>query len=232
MSYQVIWGDESLFVINKPSGLRTIPDGYNPSLPHLSRLLQEAYGQVWVVHRLDKDTSGIILFARTAEAHRVLNRQFEERKIRKEYHAICMGMPEWATLSITLPLRVNGDRKHRTVIDHQAGKSAETSVAVLQRLGVYTLLAAIPHSGYTHQIRAHLAAIALPILDDPLYKSLEPETLAQIQAREIAKELPIRRVALHAYQITFTHPVSGEALQIQAPYPPDFQETVKKLEML
>lgn len=230
MNYQVIWSDETLLVINKPSGLHTIPDGYNPSLPHLSGLLQEAYGQVWVVHRLDKDTSGVILFARTAEAHRVLNQQFEERKIRKEYHAICVGMPEWETLSIALPLQVNGDRKHRTIIDHQSGKQAETNVAILQRLGVFTLVVAHPHTGYTHQIRAHLAAVALPILNDPLYKSLEPETQAQIQARKIAERLPIQRVALHAYNITFIHPLHEKSVQVQAPYPLDFKETLDALE--
>jgi RluA family pseudouridine synthase len=229
MDYQVLWSDESLLVINKPSGLRSIPDGYDVSLPYLAGLLQEAYGRVWVVHRLDKDTSGVILFARSAMVHRALNQQFEERKTRKEYHAISTGMPEWETFSITLPLKVDGDRKHRTVIDHQTGKPAETSVAVLQRLGVFTLLAALPHTGYTHQIRAHLAALALPILHDPLYKSLEPETQAQIQAREQTPSLPIKRLALHAYQITFTHPVTGEALTVRAPYPEDFQDTINTL---
>jgi RluA family pseudouridine synthase len=174
MDYQVVLEDEALLVINKPPGLLSIPDGYDPSLPHLAGLLQERYGRVWVVHRLDKDTSGVMLFARSADAHRALNQQFEERKTRKEYHAVCVGMPEWETLSITLPLRVNGDRRHRTVIDHQTGKPAETDAAVLQRLGVFTLVSALPHTGYTHQIRTHLAAMALPILDDPLYIILEP----------------------------------------------------------
>ncbi len=232
MEYQVLWGDDSLLVINKPSGLRTIPDGYNPSLPHLNGLLQAAYGRVWVVHRLDKETSGIILFARSAEAHRLLNQQFEERKIKKEYHAIVIGMPEWETLAIALPLTVDGDRKHRTVVNHQAGKPAATDTGVLQRLGVFTLLAALPHTGYTHQIRAHLAAVSLPILNDPLYKSLEPETQAQIQARQQTSALPIRRLALHAYQITFTHPVIGQTMTVQAPYPEDFDETVAVLKSM
>ena len=232
MKTQVIWSDEFLLAINKPSGLRTIPDGYNPSLPHLSGLLQEEYGRVWVVHRLDKDTSGVILFARSAEVHRSLNHQFEQRKTRKEYHAISIGMPEWETLSIAIPLTVDGDRKHRTVIDHQTGKAAETDVAVLERLGVFTLLAAFPHTGYTHQIRAHLAAGTLPILNDPLYKSLQPETQAHLQARQQIPALPIHRLALHAYQITFTHPATDEAVTAQALYPPDFEETVLTLQKL
>jgi RluA family pseudouridine synthase len=229
MDYQVLWSDESLLVIDKPSGLRSIPDGYNRSLPCLSAMLQKAFDRVWVVHRLDKDTSGVILFARSADVHRELNQQFERRKIKKEYHAITVGMPAWESLTISLPLTIDGDRKHRTVIDHQAGKPAETDVAVLQPLGVFTLLAAFPHTGYTHQIRAHLAAVALPLLNDPLYKSLEPDTQAQINARQQIPGLPIQRLALHAYQITFIHPATGETVTAQAPYPQDFRETIDLL---
>lgn len=230
MDYQILLEDEALLVINKPPGLRSIPDGYDPSLPHLASLLQERFGRIWVVHRLDKDTSGVILFARSADAHRSLNQQFEERKTRKEYHAICMGMPEWETLVIDLPLRVNGDRKHRTIIDHQSGKPAKTDIAVLRRFGVFTLLAALPHSGYTHQIRAHLAAMDLPILKDPLYKSLKPETQVHIQAQRFIESVPMQRVALHAFQITFIHPATGEPRAVQASYPEDFEQTIDALQ--
>jgi RluA family pseudouridine synthase len=228
-AYRLLWEDESLLVIDKPSGLRSIPDGYNIALPSLSGLLKAAYGQVWVVHRLDKDTSGVMIFARSAEAHKELNRQFAERETRKVYHAIVVGMPEWEMLSIGLPLRVDGDRRHRTVIDHQAGKPAETDLALLRRLGVFSLLAAQPHTGYTHQIRAHLAAVGFPLLADPLYKSLQAETQAQVEARKRAGTLPLQRTALHAFQISFRHPLKGEDLTFQAPYPQDFQETVEIL---
>lgn len=228
----ILWEDASLVAVNKPAGLRTIPDGYDRTLPYLGGLLEARYGKVWTVHRLDKDTSGVILFARSAEAHRALNEQFEQRKTHKEYHTIVVGEPEWNEITISLPLRVDGDRKHRTVIDHQSGKPAETDARVLQNLPGLTLLAALPHSGYTHQIRAHLAAIGLPLLADPLYKSLKPETEAMRSAREMARRLPIQRTALHAYQITFQHPVSGETLVISAPYPADFASTIETLMLI
>jgi 23S rRNA-/tRNA-specific pseudouridylate synthase len=141
-------------------------------------------------------------------------------------------MPEWEQAEIDLPLRINGDRKHRTVIDHQRGKSAVTSVTVLEMQGVFTLLSAEPHTGYTHQIRAHLAAFGLPLLGDPLYKSLRPETEASRQAALITANLPIRRTALHAYQISFLQPAgpsAGSAQQFQAPYPEDFSQTLVQL---
>lgn len=225
----ILWKDETIVAINKPSGLRSVADGYQADLPHLSGLLKAMFGQVWTVHRLDKDTSGIIVFALTPEAHRILSIQFQNREIQKEYHAISIGYPEWETSSISLPLRQNGDRSHRTVVDHQSGKPAETHMFVISQSGGFALLAARPHTGYTHQIRAHLSSIGLPILGDSLYKSLMPETELQKIAREISASLPIQRLALHACRLTFQHPANKDSMTLVAPYPQDFQDTVSLL---
>lgn len=231
----VLYLDDDLLVIDKPAGLRSIADGYDPSLPYLAGLLQAEYGHLWTVHRLDKDTSGVMVFARTADAHRHLNSQFEQRQVRKEYHALVLGRPNWEQHEVTLPLRINGDRRHRTVIDPARGQPAATSLRVLARYparpqnhpGAYapiSLIAAFPHSGYTHQIRAHLAALRLPVYADPLYKSQHPDDRAD-QGLPIP-DLPIQRTALHARRITLTHPTSEQQRTIDAAYPLDFQETL------
>jgi tRNA pseudouridine32 synthase / 23S rRNA pseudouridine746 synthase len=225
----LLWCDEVLLAVNKPAGLLTIPDGYNPTLPHLAGLLEAQFGRIWVVHRLDKDTSGVILFARNADVHRELNVQFANRETCKTYHAIVVGEPGWQETEVCLPLTVNGDRGHRTIIDPRQGKSAETHLSVLERYVGFSLVIAEPHTGYTHQIRAHLAAIGLPILRDPLYRSLRPLTPAQIQAARIMDHLPIRRTALHAFRLSFTHPITHLRQEIEAPEPEDFCKTRQNL---
>src|SRR4030042_2395483 len=165
----LLFSDEALLVINKPAGLSTLPDGYNPTLPHIKSVLERQFGHLWIVHRLDKDTSGVLLLARSAEAHRALNTQFEQHRVYKCYHALVVGNPEWQEQTISLPLRPNGDRQHRTMIDTQAGKHAITPLKVLERFVNYCLLEAIPETGRTHQIPAHLHALGLSIIGDKLY---------------------------------------------------------------
>ena len=209
---KILWQDEAILVVNKPAGLLTIQDGYDPTLPYLSRILREKYGRVWTVHRLDKETSGVILFARSAEAHHNLNDQFANRQIAKAYHALVNGVPKWDEILANFPLRVNGDRRHRTVIDMQHGKPASTSLHVLEKLAKASLIEAYPHSGYTHQVRAHLAYLGFPLLGDELYggKVASHTTGA------------IGRTALHAFRLTFVNPLSSESQTIEAPYPTDF----------
>src|SRR4030042_369091 len=117
----LLFSDEALLLINKPAGLSTLPDGYNPSLPHIKSVLERQFGALWIVHRLDKDTSGVLLLARSAEAHRELNTQFEQHKVSKLYHALVVGNPEWQEQTVSLALRPDGDRQHPTVIEPAAG---------------------------------------------------------------------------------------------------------------
>ncbi len=215
----VLWSDPAVLAVNKPAGLRVIPDGYDPTLPTLAALLQPEWGKLWIVHRLDKDTSGVLLFARSAEAHRVLNGQFAQRSVTKIYHALTVGEPAWDTQTINQPLRINGDRAHRTIVDQHNGKPAQTDVRILRRFETYSLVEARPHSGYTHQIRTHLAFVGLPLLGDPLYQY--PPTWQGVKV-ERSTAPAIQRTALHAFQIEFAHPTRGQTLTFLAPYPDDF----------
>jgi tRNA pseudouridine32 synthase / 23S rRNA pseudouridine746 synthase len=225
--------DEALLVVNKPAGLPTLPDGYQADAPYLVGLLQEAFGRLWVVHRLDRETSGVLALARTAEAHRALNLQFQEREIAKIYHALVVGKPAWDERTVNLPLRADGDRRHRTVIDRARGKPSTTACRVLGRLGDYTLVEARPKTGRPHQIRAHLAAEHLPIVGDLLYASQGGGLLGDAGARLrrlLVDDAPLARLGLHALALTLEHPLGGGAVTFEAPYPPDLAEALARLQ--
>lgn len=212
--------DDELIVVNKPAGLPTLPDGYDKSAPYLGGELTARFGRVWIVHRLDRDTSGAIVLARTAAAHRALNLQFDAHTVTKMYHTIVLGVPDWAERTIDLPLRPNGDRRHRTVIDPRHGKTAITHVRVLERFAGCALIEARLETGRTHQIRAHLAALGFPLAADGLYSAPHP---AEVRPAIMA------RVALHSRSIAFDQPMTNERLQFEAPYPADFEAALKNL---
>jgi RluA family pseudouridine synthase len=220
----IIWKDDNLVVVNKPAGILSLPDGYDHSQPYLQSILQPIFGRLWIVHRLDRETSGVLVMARSAQAHHLLNDQFAERQVEKSYHALIGGNPAWAEIEVNLPLRKNGDRHHRTVIDQQYGKPATTIISAIERYPGFTLVKCSPKTGYTHQIRAHLSAIGFPLAGDLLYGGIN-----QVVIREKAT---LVRVGLHAYEISFSHPKSGEQLRFMAPYPHDFTETLTGLRAL
>lgn len=227
----ILFQDADILAINKPSGLLTIPDGFQPNLPHVRALLEPTWGRLWIVHRLDKGTSGVLLLARNPETHRQLNDQFTRHSIQKEYHAIVVGSPVKDQWDVTFPLKVNGDRDHRTVIDTISGKPASAHFTTLQRFaGGYSLLAVQPHTGYTHQIRAHLAACGLPILGDTLYKSKpQDEFVKMLGIVPPSRVVTAIRLGLHAYRLQFAHPANNEVNTVTAPYPPDFSALLNHL---
>lgn len=229
----LLWADDFLLVVNKPAGLRTLPDGYDSNLPHIKSVLAAEYGQLWIVYHLDRDTSGVLLLARSASAHRALNAQFAGRQIQKTYHALVCGNPAWQQKRINHPLRPNGDRQHRTIVDHVDGKPASTDFLVLERFGKYTLVEARPVTGRTHQIRAHAAALGYPIVTDPLYgiighavdSSLQKNTAVE-GGRQVSN---IDRLTLHAFCLNFSHPQYSIAMIFEAPYLDGFSAAVKRI---
>ena len=214
---QIIHKDEDILVINKPADLPVLPDGWDKDAPYLVKMLEADFPKVWVVHRIDKSTSGIIIFALTAEAHRSLNIQFEKHLVEKNYHAILNGSPKWLDKITKFPLRANVGNKHRTVVDNRNGVRAETRFRILKQNQLSALAEAMPMTGRTHQIRVHAYALGYPLLGDILYSA--PETNI------------ISRAALHAYSLSFDHPTSNERLTFTAPYPTDFEKALQLLKL-
>jgi RluA family pseudouridine synthase len=222
----VLWCDAQLLVIDKPAGLPTLPDGYHKEAPHVKSVLEPLHGRLWIVHRLDKDTSGVLALGRSAEAHRSLNTQFEQHTTEKVYHALVRGEPHWEDTNVCLPLRADGDRRHRTVVDARQGKPAVTHLRVLQRFAGWTWLEARLETGRAHQIRAHLAALGLPLAGDALYGGK-----AQLYPLDSAGSPLVARLCLHAWRLALDHPVTAERLSFTAPEPAELVRLLEGLGM-
>ena len=211
----ILFADEHILIVNKPADLSVLPEGWEKDAPYLVRMLEEKYEKIWVVHRIDKITSGVIVFALTAEAHRSLNIQFEKHEVEKVYHALVNGLPKWEEKITKFPLRVNVGHKHRTMVDNRNGVRSETRFKLLERYQASALVEASPMTGRTHQIRVHAYALGHPLLGDILYSAPETDLIA--------------RPALHAYSLTLRHPETGKSLTFQADYPNDFMNALRLL---
>ena len=212
---KIIYEDNHLLVVDKPAGLSVLPDGWEKDSEYLVKMLQEQYGKIFIVHRLDKITSGVMVFARDAEIHRALNIQFENHEAQKTYHAILEGNPKWEEKVAKHPLRANVGHKHRTMVDDRNGKPSETRFRVMKRYQESALVEAKPMTGRTHQIRVHAYALGHPLVEDLLYGARD--------------RYGIPRPMLHAQSLSFTHPVSNEKVKFSAPHPADFEEALKIL---
>lgn len=202
----VVWADADCVVAAKPAGMLSVP-GRGPLLQDclLSRL-QGRFGDLRVVHRLDMATSGLIAFARNADAQRRLNRAFAEREVDKRYVATVDGEVAADSGEIDLPLGADWPNRPRQRVDRVAGKPSVTRYRVLERTASTTRLSLSPVTGRAHQLRVHLLALGHPILGDALYA---PE---QVRARA-------SRLLLHAEALEFAHPVSGAWTSFTLPAP-------------
>jgi tRNA pseudouridine32 synthase / 23S rRNA pseudouridine746 synthase len=209
--FEILFENADFIAVNKPEGIAAIPE-QNPQEPSLfERLCVERSETLLIVHRIDKDTSGVILFARNAEAHRHLNMEFETRRARKVYLALTHGIIEGDWGKIDKPLAHFGSG--RVGVNAQHGRSSLTEYKVVQRLRSHTLVEAYPRTGRRHQIRVHLYSIGHAIVGDRLYGD-----------RALQRDYP--RMMLHARRLTI-HPPSGEELTIEAPVPQSFSDVVE-----
>lgn len=229
----IVYEDQDIVVINKQAGILTIPDRFRVDLPNLREMLIEKYGEIFVVHRLDKETTGIIIFAKNAESHRHLSLQFEHSKTEKIYHAVVGGVFDKESLDIDIPLAPDPRRKG-LMKPNATGKESLTHVEVLEKFKIATLLACNPKTGRQHQIRVHLAAIGYPLLVDPDYGKQKDFKLSTIKRRyNLAKhtdEKPIiSTTTLHARQLTVQHPSTQQNITFIAEYPKNFSALLQVL---
>jgi len=227
----VIYEDRALIVINKPPGLVVHPGAGNPDRTLMNALLHhapelEGVPRAGIVQRLDKDTSGIMVIARTLPAHTWLVRHLKERKVRREYRAIVCGTFT-AGGRIEAPIgRHRVDRKRMAVMP--GGRPAVTHYRVLQRFRAHAYLQVILETGRTHQIRVHLAHIRHPVVGDPAYGGRRPAPKGLSETlREALRAFP--RQALHASDLSLAHPDSGKEMSWSAPLPDDMQSLLKLL---
>ncbi len=182
-----------------------------------------------IVHRLDRDTSGVIVVARSEEAHHRLAKQFERRSVEKTYLAITQGQPQFDRDEINLPIGIHPYQREKMAVrrDHSTSRDAVTRFEVLERFGRAALVRVTPKTGRTHQIRVHLAAIGSPVLCDGLYSGrtvIDPSFFGGQ-----AGEPLIERQALHAASLAIDHPATGERLLLEAPLPADMQRVLAAL---
>jgi 23S rRNA pseudouridine955/2504/2580 synthase/23S rRNA pseudouridine1911/1915/1917 synthase len=196
-------------------------------------LLQEKYGHLFTVHRLDKDTSGVIVFARNEQMHAFLSTAFTDRKVGKEYHGLVTGIPLEKKGTIDAPIMEHPAKKGSMMV-HRNGKPSLTDYEVLEVLGRFAWMRFQIHTGRTHQIRVHMQHIGNPIACDPLYGDGQPILLSSIKKnyklslKEEEEKPLLGRLALHASQLSFILP-DGKHILLEAPLPKDLHATLQQL---
>ena len=230
--FTIVFENEAFVAINKPAGLLSIPDR-EQSEKSLKEMLIEKYGAIFTVHRLDKDTSGLIIFAKNEEAHKYFSRLFEERKIEKYYLGIVLGCPAAVKGEIDAPIAEHGVQKGLMTVNRN-GKPALTSYEVLDGNRNYSLVSFQLHTGRTHQIRVHAKNIGHPLACDLLYGDGKPVLLSSIKKRfKLGKhdeeERPmINRLALHSYKLIFDD-ANGTHHELVAEMPKEFRALMQQV---
>jgi 23S rRNA pseudouridine1911/1915/1917 synthase len=232
MPLDILFEDEALLVLNKPAGLVVHPAAGHQEHTLVNALLHHCAGQLsgiggvarpGIVHRLDKDTSGCLVVAKTDETHLALSSQFATRKVQKVYQAMVCGEMQREQGEIRAAIARHPTHRKQMAVSEDAGRAARTSYRVLERLRGATLVEVMLHTGRTHQIRVHCQFLGYPLLGDTTY--------GQRQNRRFEELLGFAapRLMLHAYQLAFIHPRTAKRMSFEAPRPADFDDLLKAL---
>ena len=231
----IIYEDADLIIVNKPAQMLSIPDRFKPNLPNLLTELRKLYAEVFIVHRLDKDTSGVLCFARNAAAHRHLSMQFEKHTPMKTYWLLVEGcMEEGAEGTIDAPM-IEDESRLGSMRVMSKGKPSLTTYKAIAHYRHYTIVEASPRTGRTHQLRVHFAHLGFPPAVDALYGQHTELYLSEIKQRKFNlkkdnEERPLlSRVPLHALSLTIQHPTSLETLTFTADLPKDLHAVQQQL---
>lgn len=234
MTIEKIYEDDDLVIVNKPAGMLVIPDRFDANQPSLNKALETKMGQkIWVVHRLDRDTSGVICFAKNEQAHRYLSILFQERGVNKFYAGLVIGIVVPDQGRIEAPIAEHPAIGGKMIVARK-GKVAVTDYKVVEQWPLYALLQFQIHTGRTHQIRVHMQSIGHPLVCDDLYGDGEPFMLSKIKRKyrvsdkEEAERPLLSRVALHAYKLEFEKE-DGTPVVAEAELPRDIAACVKQL---
>jgi 23S rRNA pseudouridine955/2504/2580 synthase/23S rRNA pseudouridine1911/1915/1917 synthase len=228
----VLFQNESFIAINKPSGLLTIPDREGKDIS-LKKILQENFDNVFTVHRLDRETSGIVVFALHEAMHKHLSQQFEARETRKIYHGLVLGKPAVPEGVINEPIAEHPTRRGYMTV-WRKGKESITEYRTLENYRYFSWMEFHILTGRTHQIRVHMKHLGHPIICDPMYGDGKPVLLSEIKnkfklSQADEEERPIlSRLALHSAQLSFKS-INGEDISLDAPLPKDLRATLNQL---
>jgi 23S rRNA pseudouridine1911/1915/1917 synthase len=232
LSDHIVFQNEDFVAINKPSGLLTIPDREGKDVS-LKTLLKEKFGEIFTVHRLDRDTSGLVVFALHEAAHKHLSQQFEGRETEKIYNGLVLGKPSEVEGVINEPIAEHPTKRGMMTV-WRKGKESITEYKVLESYRLFSWMEFKILTGRTHQIRVHMKHLGHPIACDALYGDGQPILLSQIktkfklsQAEEEERPL-LNRLALHSAQLSFKG-LHGEAFALEAPLPKDLKATTNQL---
>ncbi|MBK9734993.1 MAG: RluA family pseudouridine synthase [Saprospiraceae bacterium] len=234
-TFEILFEDQYLIAVNKAPGILTIPDRFNTDIPNLVNLLQADYPDIIPVHRLDKFTSGVNLFAKDANTHRLMSKSFEARDVEKYYMAIVDGVPSPESGQINVPLTESSVTRGKMLV-HPRGKECVTDYKIIKNFKKYSLLYIRIFTGRTHQVRVHMQYLGNPLIVDALYGNRDAFFLSEIKQKkfhlgkqQVEKAL-LSRQPLHAEKLVITHPFTYQNIEIYAPLPKDMVAVITQME--